>query len=203
MRNLLATTCLVLAFASPALAAPEKYEMDTSHTNVLFFVNHLGFSETVGRFEQSSGTLMLDQDNPENSSVNVTMSAKSVQTQSKELNEHLQAKDWFNTAQYPDIKFVSKSVKKTGATTADVTGDLTLLGVTKPVTLKAKLNKADYFEMAKAWVAGFNGETTIKRSDFGMNNYVPMIGDEVKIMISTEFHNKEKPAPVTGAATRK
>lgn len=203
MRYLLATSCLALAFASPAFAAQEKYAMDPSHTNVLFFVSHLGFSETVGRFRDIEGTLMLDQDNPENSAVDVVMKPASIDTQSKELNEHLQSKDWFNSAQFPEIKFVSKSVKKTGADTADVMGDLTLLGVTKPVVLKAKLNKADYFDMMKAWVAGFNGETTIRRSEFGMNNYVPMIGDDVRIVISTEFHNKEKPAPAPAAAPKK
>lgn len=189
---LLATSLLV---ATPALAAAEKYEIDPAHTNVLFFINHLGFSETIGRFDDVSGSLMLDADAPEKSTVDVKIKPATINTQSAELNKHLQGAEWFDTAKYPDITFVSKSVKRTGKETADVTGDLTLHGVTKPVTLKAKLNKVDYFQMANAWIAGFNAEGVIKRSDFGISSYVPMVSDDVRILISTEFHNKEKPAP--------
>jgi polyisoprenoid-binding protein YceI len=203
MKHLAKISLATLLLASaPAKAGAEKYTLDKSHTNVLFFISHLGFSETIGRFDDMDATLMLDEKTPEKSSVDVTIRPAGINTQSKELNEHLQKPEWFNTEKFPEIRFVSTSVTKTGADTADVTGDLTLLGVTKPVTLKAKLNKADYFAMATAWVAGFNAETTIKRSDFGMSNYVPMVGDEVKIMISTEFHNKEKPAPAPSDAKK-
>lgn len=189
--------------ATPAFAAAEKYTIDPSHTYVLFSINHLGFSDTVGRFDDTSGTLMLDHDAPEKSTVSASIKVASINTVSKDLNEHLQKPDWFDAAKYPEMKFVSTSVKLTGKDTADITGDLTLHGVTKPVTLKAKLNKADYFQMMNAWVAGFNAETTIKRSDFGMAAYVPMVSDEVKITISTEFHNKEKPAPAPADAKKK
>lgn len=189
---LLAATLLA---STPALAAAEKYELDTSHTYVLFSINHLGFSDTIGRFDDVKGTLMLDESAPEKSSVDVTITPASINTQSKDLNAHLQKDEWFDSAKFPEIRFVSKSVKLTGKETADITGDLTLHGMTKPVVLKAKLNKADYFAMATAWIAGFNAETTIKRSDFGMSAYVPMVSDEVKITISAEFANKEKPAP--------
>ena len=182
----------------PALAA-DKYTLDKSHTNVLFFIDHLGFSQTIGRFDDMDATLMLDEASPEKSAVEVTIRPAGVNTQSTELNQHLQKAEWFNSEKFPEIKFVSKSVVKTGSDTADVTGDLTMLGVTKSVTLKAKLNKADYFQMADAWVAGFNAETAIKRSEFGMTNYVPMVGDEVKIIISAEFQNKEKPRPIPEA----
>lgn len=188
-----------LLASSPALAAAEKYSLDKSHTNILFFIDHLGFSQTIGRFDDVDATLMLDEAAPEKSSVDVLIRSTSINTQSAELNKHLQKPEWFNTEKFPEIKFVSKSVVKTGATTADVTGDLTLLGVTKSVTLKAKLNKADYFQMADAWVAGFNAETAIKRSDFGMKEGIPFVGDEVKIMISTEFNNKEKKRPMPEA----
>ncbi|MDX2073874.1 MAG: YceI family protein [Alphaproteobacteria bacterium] len=188
---LLATTLL----ASPAAFAGDKYDMDKAHTNVLFFIDHLGFSQTIGRFDDVNGTLMLDEKAPEKSVVDVTIKATSINTQSPELNEHLQKPDWLDTAKYPDIRFVTTSVKRTGDQTADVTGNLTLHGVTKPVVLKTTLNKADYFQMADAWVAGFNAETTIKRSDFGVSNGIPFVGDDMKIMISTEFHNKEKKRP--------
>jgi polyisoprenoid-binding protein YceI len=184
-----------LLVSSPALAAPEQYALDMSHTNVLFFVSHLGFSDTVGRFDDVTGTLTLDEENPEQSKVEVVIKPASVDTQSAELNRNLQAPEWFNTEKFPEIRFTSTAVKRTGESTADVKGNLTFMGVTKPITLKAKLNKVDYFPMAKAWIAGFNAETSLKRSEFGMNNYVPMIGDDIRLIISTEFHNKEKPAP--------
>ncbi len=190
--------CLLIAATlagSPTLAA-DPYAIDKSHTNVLFFISHLGFSETIGRFDQIDGTLMLDEDAPEKSTVDVVIKADSINTQSPELNKHLQSSDWLDTAKYPEIRFVSTSVKRTGDHTADVTGDLTLHGVTKSVVLTTKLNKADYFPMADAWIAGFNAETTIKRSDFGVNYGLPMVGDEMKILISTEFHNKEKKRPM-------
>jgi len=196
MRHLLATTVLALTvFSSAANAAAEKYTIDKSHTNVIFFINHLGFSDTMGRFDDVDATLMLDEAAPDKSSVKVTIKPASINTQSPELNKHLQAADWFNTEKFPTMTFVSKSVVKTGERTADITGDLTMLGVTKSVLLKAVLNKVDYVEMSKSWVAGFNATTFIKRSDFGMKNYVPMVSDNVRIMISTEFQNKEKAAP--------
>lgn len=184
-----------LIASAPALAA-DKYTIDKSHTNVLFFIDHLGFSQTIGRFDDVDATLMLDEATPEKSLVDVTIRPASINTQSAELNTHLQKAEWFNTEKFPEIRFVSKSVVKTGANTADVTGDLTLLGVTKSVTLKAKLNKADYFQMADAWIAGFNAETTLKRSDFGMKEGIPFVGDEVRILISMEFANKEKKRPM-------
>jgi len=189
--------------STSAYAAAEKYTIDKSHTSILFFVNHLGFSDMIGKFTDYDGTLMLDEKSPEKSTVDVTIRPASIATSSTELDKHLQDKEWFDSAKYPEIRFVSKTVTKTSDTTADILGDLTMHGVTKPVTLKARLNKADYFEMAKAWIAGFNAEATIKRSDFGISNYVPMVGDEVQILISTEFHNKEKAAPASAAADKK
>jgi len=193
MRRLL---LLPLLLASVSAQAADSYTIDKSHTNILFFINHLGFSDMIGRFDDYDATLVIDEQNPEKSSVDVVIRPTGINTPSAELNKHLQAADWFNTAKFPDIHFASRSVVKTGENTADVTGDLTMLGVTKPVTLKVKLNKADYFQMADAWIAGFYTEVSIKRSDFGMTNYVPMVGDDVKIIISTEFQNKEKKRPM-------
>lgn len=186
---------VALLFNTPALAA-DKYSIDKSHTSILFFINHLGFSDMIGRFDDYDATLMLDEKAPENSHVDVVIRPTGINTPSTELNQHLQKAEWFNTEKFPEIRFVSTKVVKTGTNTADVTGDLTLLGVTKPITLNVRLNKADYFQMADAWIAGFSTEVTIKRSDFGMASYIPMVGDDVKILISTEFDNKEKKHPM-------
>jgi len=192
-------TALLLSTA-PALATPEHYDFDKAHTNIVFYISHMGFSEMVGRFSDFNGTLTLDMDKPEESKVDVTIKPASVKTSSDQLNEHLQDDKFFNTAKFPDMHFVSKSVKVTAAggsgkdahDLADVTGDLTLLGVTKPVVLHVRLNKADYNPMTNNFEAGFTAEGTLKRSDFGMSAYVPMVGDDVRIFISTEAINTDR-----------
>src|SRR5688572_25468705 len=131
----LLSVCIALA-AFPVCAA-EKYVLDKEHTSVLFFVSHLGFSEMVGKFTEYDGYFTFSEEKPEESTVDVTLRPVGIETSSKELDKHLQQDKWFNTAHYPEARFVSTSVKVTGEKTADVMGHLTLLGVTKPVTLKA------------------------------------------------------------------
>ena len=176
---------LLAAGASPALADP--YVIDASHTHVGFKVSHLGFSETYGTFNNVAGTIDLDQDNPEKSSVDVDIKTASIDTNHEKRDEHLRGPDFFDVGKYPDITFKSTKVERTGDKTAKVTGDLTMHGVTKPVTLDVTLLAAGPYPMDKSvTAAGFNATATLKRSDFGMTAYVPMISDEVVITISTE-----------------
>ena len=177
------------ATASPALSDP--YTIDTGHTHVGFKVSHLGFSDTYGTFNNVAGTFDLDQDNPEKSSVEVDIKTASLDTNHEKRDEHLRGPDFFNVEKFPDMTFKSTKVERTGEKTAKVTGDLTMLGVTKPVTLDTTLLAAGAYPMDKSvTAAGFNATTTIKRSDFGMTTYVPMIGDEVEITISTELRKQ-------------
>ena len=178
-------------FATPAVAA-DRYEFDKSHTRILFFINHLGFSETVGEFTDYDGAFTFDTEKPETSTVNVTLKPTGVRTPSKALDEHLQKEEFFNSAKFPDIRFTSKNIKVTGTNTGEVTGDLTLLGVTKPVTLQVTLNKADYQPITNNFVAGFKLTATLKRSDFGMTNAIPMVGDEVRLEAYTEIVNLDR-----------
>jgi polyisoprenoid-binding protein YceI len=184
----IATCCLSVS----AHASAEKYEFDKSHTRILFFVNHLGFSDTVGEFTAYDGTFSLDLEKPETSTLDVTLKPAGIRTPSEALDKHLQNADFFNVEKFPDIRFVSKSVKKTGDNTGEVTGDLTMLGVTKPVVMKVKLNKADYHPKTQDYIAGFTGETTLKRSEFGMNFGIPMVGDEVRMVVHTELVNLDR-----------
>jgi polyisoprenoid-binding protein YceI len=179
---------LATLLAMPADAA-DRYEFDKSHTAILFFVSHLGFSNTVGKFTDFDGYFTFDEQKPETSTINVTIKPTGVRTSSDKLDEHLQNKDFFHTEQFPEVKFVSTSVKITGKNTGEITGDLTLLGVTKPVVLNVAFNKAGEHPMTKDQLAGFSATATIKRSEFGMNYGLGMVGDEVKLIIETEGVN--------------
>lgn len=186
MRNLFFS--LFLLVATPALAA-DRYEFDKSHTNILFFVSHVGFSQMVGVFTDYDGHFTFDPRKPEDSTIDVTIKPSGIRTSSTALDEHLQKADFFNTEKFPDIKFVSTGIQVTGEKTGIVTGNATLLGITKPVALKVTYNKGDYHPISKDFVAGFSAEAIIKRSDFGMTTGIPMVGDEVKIVIETEGVN--------------
>lgn len=189
MRHFIIFT-IALMFASPAFA--DRYEFDKSHTNILFRVNHLGFSDMIGVFTSYDGNFTFDPAKPEASTINVTIRPAGIRTSSEELDKHLQGADFFNSGKFPEARFVSTSVKKTGDNTGDVTGDLTMLGVTKPVVLKVRYNKGDYHPKTGDFVAGFSAETVIRRSEFGMNYGVPMVGDEVRIIVETEGVNQDR-----------
>lgn len=190
MKRFILAALLSTAFTAPALA--DKYDFDKSHTKVLFFINHLGFSDTIGEFTSYDGNFTFDEKKPETSSVDVTIKPSGIRTSSSALDNELQGEKFFNSEKFPDIRFVSKSVKVTGANTGDILGEVTMLGVTKPVTMKVTFNKADYHPFTQAYVAGFHAEATLKRSDFGMNSYLPAVGDEVRIMVNTEGLSQDR-----------
>lgn len=180
-----------LAFlATPALA--DTYKIDTSHVYVGFEVDHLGFSTTYGRFNDVSGTIELDEENPEMSSVEVKIDPASVDTGHAERDEHLRGADLLNTAEYPEMSFKSTGIERTGEKTGLITGDLTLHGVTRPVTLDTTFTRKGTYPMTeeKIEVIGFNATTTIRRSDFGMDKWLQMVGDELPITISFEAHKQ-------------
>lgn len=178
-----------IAFSTPALA--DDYEIDAAHTHVGFQVSHFGFSETYGVFKNVSGTLLLDEAKPETSKVDVTIDVASIDTGDEKRDEHLKGADFFDAKQFPAITFKSTKVEVAGKDSANVTGDLTMHGVTKPVSLVVKLNKAGESPIVKGhYVAGFSALGKLNRSDFGIKTYVPMIGDEITIAISTEAVRK-------------
>lgn len=174
-----------LLSVTPAGAA-QKYALDKEHTNILFYVNHLGFSEMVGFFTDYDGSFLFDKEKPEKSSVEMVLRPTGIRTSSAELDKHLQAKDWFYTEKFPEIRFKSSQVKVTGKNTADVTGWLAMLGQEKAVTLHVTLNGTGEHPKTKKQVAGFTGETVLKRSDWGMKNGIPFVGDEVRLYFSLE-----------------
>lgn len=191
MKSFLFAAVLAGATATSALAAPEKYVLDSSHSQILFSYNHLGFSTTWGMFSGFAGEVMFDQEDPAASSVSVAMPTTSMFTGWEERFKHFMSKDFFGATDADMISFNSTGINVTGETTAEITGDLTINGTTKPVVLEAKLNqKGDHPMAGKPW-AGFDATTTVLRSDFGLGKFAPFISDEVDIRISIEAMKAE------------
>jgi polyisoprenoid-binding protein YceI len=186
---LIAATALVLGLSQPARAA-ETYTLDPMHTQVAWSINHFGFSNPSGKFAMIEGTLTLDEAKPEDSKVEATITIKNLVTGLDKLNEHLWSDKFFDAAKFPAATFTSTKVEVTGKDTAKVTGDLTLHGVTKPVTLDVKLNKIGE-NMMKRKTAGFSATLVLKRSDFGMTTYLPNLGDDITIGVETEANLKQ------------
>jgi len=192
-----------MASSGSALAAPETYSFDKQHTEVRFSWDHLGLSRQSGRFMDVSGALMLDPDKPETSTVEVTIKVPSLWTGIKELDTVLKGKEFFDTATNPLATFRSTDVKRLSDKTAQVTGDLTLNGQTKPVTLDVVWNFSGEHPLSKInpvytdlYYSGFSAQTQIRRSDWGITRTIPYVSDEIQIVIEAELKRKE-PASAT------
>ena len=198
---LVATSAITLgAYASFANDGPKSlldkatsgtYSIDPTHTNVLFSLSHLGFSNYYGRFDTIAGNLVFDAKDPEKSKLDVTIDVASIDTNNEKLQGELKGPQWFDAAKFPTATFTSTSIEKLSPTSGKVTGNLTLHGVTKPVTLDVTLNGAGSNPIMKVEELGFSAKTTISRSDFGVSQYVPMVGDNVTLIIESELHLKK------------
>ncbi|EPK1749456.1 YceI family protein [Acinetobacter baumannii] len=178
---------LAVALASTVtLAAPVDYKSDPTHTATVFSWNHFGFSTPSANFSDIQGVIKVDNAKPANSSVNVTIPLSSVNTNVPALDKEFQEEAWFNAAKYPNITFKSTKVETKDKKHFKITGDLTVKGITKPVVLDAVLNKQGEHPMAKVPAIGFNATTSFNRSDFGLGNYVPNVGDKITVNITTE-----------------
>ncbi|MDR3449884.1 MAG: YceI family protein [Alphaproteobacteria bacterium] len=170
---------------SPLAHAADTYTLDASHTAVTWTISHFDFSHPWGKFAMIDGSLTLDEKNPANSKLSVTVPMDHIVTGVDKLDEHLKSDAFFDVAKYPTSTFTSTKVTVTGKDTATVEGNLTMHGVTRPETLEVKLNKLGE-NMMKKKTAGFSATATVKRSDFGITQYLPMLGDEVKLYIECE-----------------
>jgi polyisoprenoid-binding protein YceI len=179
------------AKTDPAAVQAGAYAVEPVHTRVLFSVSHMGFTTWYGEFTNVSGTLDLDPQTPEKSAVEIHIPVNTVTTTNAKLDGELKSDQWFDAAQYPDIAFKSARIVATGKGTGRLTGDLTFHGVTKPVTLAVRFNGAGVNPLDKKYTVGFNATGSIKRSDFGVKTYVPLIGDEVDLIISAGFERQE------------
>lgn len=191
MKKTLSLAALIGTFALPALAASEAYTLDASHSQIVFSYNHLGFSTTYGVFSGFEGQIMFDQENPANSSVSVSMPTTSMFTGWEARDAHFMSEDFFGATEGDMITFTSTAIDLTGEGTANITGDLTMNGVTKSIVLDAKLNQVGDHPMAKKPWAGFDATTTLLRSDFEVGAFAPFVSDEVEVMISIEAMKAE------------
>ena len=182
---------------TPLAAMPSGiYKIDPSHASVTWKVSHLGLSNYTARFTKIDATLTFNAENPERSRVIAKIDPSSIRTDypnaaEKDFDRELAAgEEWFNAAKFPSIEFVSNKIEITGPNTGKIYGNLTLLGVSKPVVLDTVFNGAyaeKPFSSPIAAALGFSASTRIKRSDWGFNTYIPTIGDEVAIAIEAEF----------------
>lgn len=165
--------------------AADSYTLDSAHTYPHFSISHLGFSTMQGRFDRTSGNVSLDRA-AKTGTVDITIDATSISTGFAKRDEHLRGPDFFNSAEFPEITYNSKTMHFDGDTPTSVDGNLTILGVSKPVTLKISNFKCGVHPMNKKDICGAAASAAIKRSDFGVNYGLPAIGDDVQLVFEVE-----------------
>lgn len=188
-----------VALMAGTAARADTYSFEKDHTNVSVSWDHLGMSRQTARFLDVSGTLNLELEEPETSSVEVQIKVASVSSGVAALDDALtKTKEYFDVASYPRITFKSTSVKTTGAKAAEVVGDLTINGITKPATLEVTWNFVGEHPLSSinpnykdVYAVGFSATTQILRSDFGITRTVPFVSDEIRISIETELKREK------------
>ncbi len=195
IRQALMTASAAAAFAvMPLLGAAQaadRYKIDPMHTNILFVVDHLGFSNMIGQFQDFEGSFDFDGKSVEGAAVKIVVKTASVDTDHEARDKHLKSPDFFNAQEFPEMTFVSTGFESTGEKTAKMTGDLTLAGVTKPITLDVTFNKADKFPMdPNVFIAGFSAKGTLNRLDYGVKYAAGAISDNVMLWIEAEGHKQ-------------
>ncbi len=180
-------TLLILAAAisTPALATPETYGIDNTHTYPRFSYSHFGFSTQLSRFDKTSGSIVIDRE-AKVGSLNVTIATTSVDTGYPLFNEHIQGVDFLDTAKYPTATFTSSKVNFDGEKIVSVDGTLTLKGISNPVTLDVTSFQCMQHPMLKKDACGANATAVIKRTDFNMGKYAPNVSDEVTLTLAVE-----------------
>ena len=183
-----ALAAVAVLVTAPARAATETFDLDVAHTYPSFEINHLGFSVMRGAFTATTGTLSYDEQS-HMGSVKAIIDVASISTGFAKRDEHLRSKDFFNAEKFPTMTFSAENFMLEAGKPVTVAGSLTLLGVTKPVSLSVQATQCGK-RMGQDYVCGAIVSTTIKRSEWGMNTYVPYIGDEVKIQVEVEAIKK-------------
>ncbi len=189
---------VLLAFGLQISAArADIYVFDRDHTNISFSWNHLGIARQSARIMEFDGALDFDPENPENSSVEVTLKVASIFSGSKALDRDLRSSDFFDAARYPEITFKSTMIRRMGERSGEVFGDLTILGETRPVVLQVRWNFSGEHPLGQInpgyrgkYVAGFSAVTTVARSEWGLKRAIPLVSDDIEIVIEAEFLRK-------------
>lgn len=186
MKTKLIAFLIATTISSFSATAADSYTIDSRHTFPSFEISHLGFSMQRGRFNNTTGKVILDPKAASGGSIEVSIDTASIDTGLAELEEHLRGKDFLDAARFPQTKFVSTKLIFDRENLTAVDGNLTFHGVTKPIHLTVDHFHCGINPIALKSVCGVNAYTDIKRSEFGVDKYVPMIADEVKIMIQVE-----------------
>ncbi len=193
-----ALASILLSLATPAFAQKAStqvqagtYAVDPNHTQVVWRVSHMGFSNYTGSFSDVSGTLDIQPTDPAAAKLSIKIPVDSVMTTSAKLTGELKSDQWLDAGKYPDMTFVSTKVAPVGKNRAKMTGNLTLHGVTKPVVLDVTLVGAGVNPLDKKQTVGFDATGTLKRSEFGVKTYVPLIGDELHLTIAGAFERAD------------
>jgi polyisoprenoid-binding protein YceI len=186
------------AFAQPVsrdiLRAPNgTYQLETSHSQILFSVLHIGLTDYYGRFDKLSGMLNLDANQPERSAVTINIDTSSVDTPSARTADELKSASVFDVEHFPSASFHSTSLVRTGANTGRITGDLTIRNITRPVALDVTFNGGELNPLNDTYAIGFRATTTIKRSDFGMTSaaWSSLVSDDVQLIIEAMFQRQK------------
>jgi polyisoprenoid-binding protein YceI len=168
------------------------YTIEPQHTQVMFGIDHMSLTTYYGRFSDVSGTLVLSPSASSTSKFEIHVPVSTISTTSKTLDGELRGEQWFDSKKFPEIVFKSISVTATGQDTAKVTGALTMHGLTRPVTLNVTFHGAGVNALDKKYTVGFDASGQLKRSEFGINPNVPLIGDEVDLIISAAFEKQDE-----------
>lgn len=185
---------LFLGVSLPAQAKPEKYVIDPEHFSIAIISRHIGFSDIVGLFTEGAGSFTFDEEMPAVSDIRVTIKTDSFFTGHKKRDDHIRSADFLSAKEFPEMVFVGKSSEPTGERTGKIHGELTLRGVTRPLTLDIIWNKSGEYPIggglfgSKPYVTGISARGSLKRSEFGMTYAVDngLVGDEVTLMLSFE-----------------
>lgn len=172
---------------NPAQVQSGTYVLDPAHGKITWSMDHMGFSTYVGQFTDVSATLKLDARNPSASKLQAEVKTDSVGSLNGALDNHLKTADFLDTAKHPTAGFQATSIRLVDADSAEISGNLTLRGVTKPIVILADFNQAGINPIDKKYSVGFDGHARIKRSDFGINYGVPVLGDDVTLHFEAEF----------------
>lgn len=193
MKKIFLSKVLVLAsllfMATAPVMAASDYEIDPSHSSVIFAIKHFGAGHVYGRLNNPTGTLHFDEQNPENSYVVIQVKTVDIDTASQKRDAHLKSAEFFDVEKFPVISFKSRSVEKLDKEHYQIKGDLAFLGKTRAITVKAQLIGSGK-DLWGGFRTGFESKFTIKRSDFGMNFMQGPLGDDVQIITSVEAVKK-------------
>lgn len=164
-----------------------NYTLDTAHASLQFSLNHMDLSDLYGRFDRFEMSLNLDESTPETAELDVLIDLDSLFVATPEFSETLKGPGWFNVSDHPQARFESETITRTGDTTAEVAGTLTLNGRQAPVILAVTFNGGAQNMITGKYTVGFNATGSLNRSDFGLGEFVPLVSDEVTLRFSGEF----------------